>query len=272
MASGDSLITMGIVIVLFILVLFLEFRYFRRRGTKKKFQGSELKQDRAYNELLTTKSVRNKLHEDGFDTSKVEYIIKKAQTAIEQRDYDSCVEFCDKAKQELLKCNREGSILSFDESSGESGSNSQEEEIPIPSASDAIKKIANDNQGQYMQSQFELNCARDELKRSSTRNADREKAEKLIEESAQLFDSGEYEKSLSVSFKARKLIAGEETESARPIKKDSDLKCPDCGATVQEEDVFCGSCGKSLKKTKCNSCGEDLIGGDKFCRKCGKTN
>jgi predicted amidophosphoribosyltransferase len=46
--------------------------------------------------------------------------------------------------------------------------------------------------------------------------------------------------------------------------------CPNCGAKVTAEDVFCGKCGKPVKEElKCVGCGTKVEPGDVFCRKCG---
>ncbi len=46
--------------------------------------------------------------------------------------------------------------------------------------------------------------------------------------------------------------------------------CPNCGAKVKAEDVFCGKCGKPVQEElKCVGCGEKVEPGDVFCRKCG---
>jgi hypothetical protein len=46
--------------------------------------------------------------------------------------------------------------------------------------------------------------------------------------------------------------------------------CPNCGAKVKTEDVFCGKCGKPVQEElKCVGCGEKVEPGDVFCRKCG---
>lgn len=46
--------------------------------------------------------------------------------------------------------------------------------------------------------------------------------------------------------------------------------CPNCGAKVKAEDVFCGKCGKPVQEElKCVGCGTKVQPGDVFCRKCG---
>lgn len=47
--------------------------------------------------------------------------------------------------------------------------------------------------------------------------------------------------------------------------------CPECGKPVSETDVFCPSCGKSLRRKEyCPLCGASLSGDPKSCPSCGK--
>lgn len=53
-------------------------------------------------------------------------------------------------------------------------------------------------------------------------------------------------------------------------KEEEHNYCPNCGAKVKFEDVFCGKCGKPVKEElKCVGCGTKVEPGDMFCRKCG---
>ncbi len=53
-------------------------------------------------------------------------------------------------------------------------------------------------------------------------------------------------------------------------KEEEHNYCPNCGAKVKLEDVFCGKCGKPVKEElKCVGCGTKVEPGDMFCRKCG---
>jgi len=110
--------------------------------------------------------------------------------------------------------------------------------------------------------------------------------DKLIEEADGLFEAKNYQKSLSISFRARKILCGEleeETDQAAEVvpeevekaeKQGGEISecCLACGATVAEEDLFCGLCGSPVKERKCTSCGASLKSGDTFCRKCGARN
>lgn len=61
-----------------------------------------------------------------------------------------------------------------------------------------------------------------------------------------------------------------EKEEEKPEKEEEHNYCPNCGAEVNFEDVFCGKCGKPVKEElKCVGCGTKVEPGDMFCRKCG---
>ena len=55
-------------------------------------------------------------------------------------------------------------------------------------------------------------------------------------------------------------------------------KCPNCGASVALDDVFCASCGQKMEKSEgqtencesaCPKCGNKLTPGAAFCIHCG---
>jgi hypothetical protein len=70
------------------------------------------------------------------------------------------------------------------------------------------------------------------------------------------------------------VFAQEEKKETIPPPEESQVSehryCPNCGAKVKVEDVFCGKCGKPVQEElKCVGCGEKVEPGDVFCRKCG---
>ena len=48
-------------------------------------------------------------------------------------------------------------------------------------------------------------------------------------------------------------------------------KCPNCGAQMNDDSLFCTECGKQIPQgNQCPHCGALLNNGDVFCQNCGK--
>ena len=48
-------------------------------------------------------------------------------------------------------------------------------------------------------------------------------------------------------------------------------RCPNCGANVKQDDIFCPECSKPIAKTVvCKKCGAENDAGAKVCTKCGE--
>ena len=47
------------------------------------------------------------------------------------------------------------------------------------------------------------------------------------------------------------------------------MKCPHCHATIDDDSVFCLSCGKVVE-VKCPKCGKTNVATAKFCKYCGE--
>jgi len=281
----------------FLIALFLELRYIKKKGIRKKFMSKrikekerELKKDRAFNALHTAKLLRNRLNTNGIDTRKAQYMIDKADTALSYGDYESCAEMCRVAKEELLKCKHSGILTDRDEEKTidmmtDKGIKTKGSVLESDSE-EARKFMAGVGSDLFLQSKFELNAAKGDLTLFDGPTDERKRASQLIEEADGLFEAKNYQKSLSISFRARKILCGEleeETDQAAEVvpeevekaeKQGGEISecCLACGATVAEEDLFCGLCGSPVKERKCTSCGASLKSGDTFCRKCGARN
>ena len=277
MTQEETVIAIIIVAIFAGVTFYLEMRV-RKLGIGKKVSSSRMKKDQAYNTLHTTKAVRNKMKIDRMDTLKADYMIQRAEDALDSGNWQSCDELCRKAREELLKSKRTGSAAAastptvLEEAVEES--EPEDEPIPAPVRADAA---AVGNTGK-LQANFELKAAKGDLDRFTGDSSDREKATQLVEEAERQFEANEFQKSLSCSFKARKVLSGEkieeplEKECPNPVetKVKAALTCKKCGAPNEPEDAFCHSCGTPLILTKCPHCGAELKGFEKFCRKCGK--
>lgn len=299
LTDNDKMILLVVILIVAAITIYAELRI-RKIGVGKKYSTTRFKKDQAFNALHTTRAVRNKLRNERVDTAKADYMIQRAEFALNSNDHDSCIDLCQRAREELIKNKQEGSVTAEPESSGD------DEEIILPTARTAaqvpmsrrVKAPEKSFDTLQLQAKFELRAAQGDIDTYSGDSNIRQKASQFIDESQRHMDAGEYQKSLSDSFKARKLLSGEPLadrvgETREPMvveegaKKELDLletpveddwkpsspiagKCKKCGAEYDTDDVFCHFCGSPLKAMKCPSCGAELKGIEKFCRKCGR--
>jgi hypothetical protein len=322
--SNDQIILLVIILIVAVITFYAELRI-RKIGVGKKYAASKINKDQAFNALHTTRAVRTKLRTEQVDTIKADYMIQRAESALNSNDYDSCIDLCQRAKEELIKNKREGYMTAEPESSGD------DETITPPAAGTSAKvsmrRIIKAPEKSFddarlsgrtttnsldmriqapeksfdtlqLQAKFELRAAQGDIDTYSGDSNIRQKASRFIDESQRHMDAGEYQKSLSDSFKARKLLSGEPLaerlgETREPMvaeegaEKELDMietpveddrkpsspiagECKKCGTEYDADDVFCHSCGRPLKTMKCPGCGAELKGMEKFCRKCGK--
>lgn len=299
LTDSDKTILMVVILIIAIVTIYAEMRI-RKIGVGKKYSTNRFKKDQAFNALHTTKAVRNKLRNERVDTSKADYMIQRAESALNSNEHDSCIDLCQRAREELIKNKRDGNITAEPEPPAD-----DENVLPIVRAAASSGQIARKVKSPeksvdtlQLQAKFELRAAQGDLDSFSGDSNLRQKASLFIDESQRHMDAGEFQKSLSDSFKARRLISGEPLpdkvgETKEPMvveegaqkelemletpveddwKQSSPIagKCKKCGTEYDADDVFCHFCGSPLKAMKCPSCGADLKGIEKFCRKCGR--
>jgi len=290
MDDVEKAILIAILSIIAGVVMYFEWRFMRSRGVGRKIAESASKKDKAFNALLTTKAVRNKLRSQNYDTLKADYIIQKAQDANESGDYDSCIASCARAREELMKAKQEG-ILS-PESSGSIDSilSATAEDEPDSGHARKLKMPSRPKEDPSLPARFELRTAKDDLESFTGPSHVRDSAAALIGDAEKHLEAKDYAKALSCSFKAKKMLSGESEKEERaesleripipsPAKEtppppdhvgEERLKCPSCGYQIEQGDVFCGQCGMPVSEKKCPSCGAKLRPSDKFCRKCGR--
>lgn len=285
MTEDERNILIIIVLIIAAATIYIELRI-RRMGVGKKYVASRAKKDQAFNSLHTTKAVRNKLKMDRVNTLKADYMIQRAESAMESGDYEDAMEVCHRAREELLRCKREGDVTPEAEPAQ---TESEEEEIPLAAAAVPLsRRVKQPETGSSLrlQANFELKAARDDIDAFSGDSSVRESSAQLIFDAERLFETEEYQKSLSNSFRARKMLSGEPIEKEakpagemriEPPKKADEVivkpavgRCNKCGAAFDDNDIFCHACGNPLRPMECAYCGAELKGFEKFCRKCGR--
>jgi Double zinc ribbon len=299
LTDSDKTILLVVILIVAIITIYAELRI-RKIGVGKKYSANRFKKDQAFNALHTTKAIRNKLRAERVDTAKADYMIQRAESALNSNEHDSCIDLCQRAREELIKKKQEGTFTAEPESTVNDGDfklPTEMNDAPIP-ATRRVKTQEKSVDTLQLQAKFELRAAQGDLDTFSGDSDVRQKASQFIDESQRHMDAGEYQKSLSDSFKARRLISGEplpdkigETREPMAVEegaaKELEMietpvdgewepssqiigKCKKCGTEYDADDVFCHFCGSPLKAKKCPSCGAELKGIEKFCRKCGK--
>jgi hypothetical protein len=290
MDDTEKAVLIAILAVIAGLVMYFELRFMRSKGFGKRLVENAAKKDRAFNALLTTKAVRNKLRSQNYNTMKADYIIQKAQEANESGDYDSCIDACARAREELMRCKQEGEMALASSGPTDEAMGTIVEDESGPGHERKLKIPPRPKEDPSLPARFELRTAKDDLASFAGPVETRDAARALIDQAEKHLEAKDYAKALSCSYKAKKLLSGEPVKDVRPgpvanvqpsssttkepaepsgQAEPSKLKCPNCGYEIDPGDVFCGQCGNPVGERKCSSCGAKLKPSDKFCRKCG---
>jgi hypothetical protein len=299
LTESDRLILVAILAVVMVAVVYFEMRVMRNKS--KEVRRASQKKDEAFNDILTTRSVMNALSNQGRSTGSVPVLLERARGAMDRGDFDTCMDLCAKARNELTKSTK-GTTVSeavLEEDAGESlgkvAENILSEDFRLANP-DSYKgtKLGSASEGNYLGAKFELTAAKADISRSAKAGLDVSEAETLMAQAETSFTGGDYDKALSYAVRARRSLSDEAAREAIPLKAlstksseapaaeaevydveeektPSGFKCPKCGKLIDPTDIFCGNCGARTSGEKmCKSCGAKSKPQDTFCRKCGE--
>ena len=298
MSQDERYVLIAILAVLMIFVLFFETRIMR--GKAKEVRKGSLRKDAAFNAVLTTRSVINTVQNQGRDVREASRVLESAKNALQQGDFDDCMDLCEKAREELTNPKRTRKLAAeSDEGDLESEARLEavaEDVLSEDAASSPEYKgstLSMGREGNYLGAKFEISAAKADMGRAAKEGRDTLSAEGLLLEAESAFTGGNYDKALSLAVRARKAISAEvarETialraeETAPETEPEPDVfdveeaeapvprgpKCKSCGSHMEPDDAFCPKCGaKVARERKCPSCGVKPRAEDLFCRKCG---
>jgi len=288
LSPNEKWILVAIFSVVGILAVYFEVRYMR--GKSREVREADQRGDEAHNAILTTRSVINVMQTKGMDTSSSERVLLNARMALQRKQYDQCMRFCEQARHELTH-----PTTSAHGSGSEPGASDLEKVAESilksdsgPSSVDLYtgSKLSVDRNGNYLSAKFEINTAKIDLKEAVDRGSNTSEAQGLLTDAEGAFVAGNYTKALSLALKARRAISSEieletiplkrvpEGDEAEPMPDESSglpiQRCKECGAMLDPGDTFCGTCGaKVMLERVCENCGMKSRTNDKFCRKCG---
>ncbi|MDH7508376.1 MAG: zinc ribbon domain-containing protein [Methanomassiliicoccales archaeon] len=268
MAISWDVMVIAVGVTVFAIVVFFELRYMRSKR-KDKIE-TVLIRDEAYNALITTSAVSKALKEKNKDTTDADRLIFEAERAYQRRDYLTCKELTDQAKEAL----RHAKSKDFEVFEEIASTPAPQEEPVVPFQE--VKKLPVN----YIESKFMIESARIGIETASQRGLDTTAARAYLESAQKCFASTEYTEALKYAYKAKRCADGQtvdrpasaEKKDEEELKERSDEaeKCLQCGALVRSEDNFCGKCGAKINRIpKCPSCSAEVDPSDKFCRRCG---
>lgn len=276
-----------------IFVVFFELRVMR--GRSKEIKRASQKKDEAFNSVLTTRSVINIIKRQGGDTRNADSLVSSAKRAMDRGDYDKCMDLCDQARSELTNPSpRQQEVVAPPTSEAERDRLERVAENilstrAVPSA-DSYKgaKLSSDQDGNYLSAKFEMNTAKEDIKKALEDGVDTSQAQDLMTDAEAAFVTGNYARALSLAVRARKSVSAEvanetirlktEKEPIEPSPEQRDeemlgepvMACGKCETPIDHDDKFCPKCGtKVLRERVCRVCGSKPKPSDMFCRKCG---
>ncbi len=283
------------IIALALLMLSLWMANYWKKHLKKKLESGEItkktRKEDVQGSIATARTMLKLLEQRGVNITKAEALVIQAEMAMDARLYSKADDYLKEAKEEALRANK----------AHEDGTDILNAPPPSGKEEDSPKKVFDEFPPYYLQAKFEMKRAGDSIDTAEREGRDTEEAKGFLNEAKGHFDTEGYEKAFSMAVKARKSAEGESVEYIRVIE-DEDTEedaveerievslsknleveakdaiacvaekltvsvCPNCGAEVKDEDVFCRKCG--FKLLFCPNCGASVEEEDIFCAKCG---
>jgi len=296
LTETDRLILVAVLATLMTFIVLFELKIMRSKSRENRAVGQ--KKDEAFNAVLTTRTVVNTVRNRGGRVGSAPAFLDKAKEAMGRGNYDSCLDFCEKARSELTTPSSAPARPSDEEEVDardrlEAVAENIVSKRTLRAEADSYKgtKLASPSEGNYLGAKFEISAAKADIGRAMDSGVDTSVADGLMVEAESAYTAGNYDKALSIAVRARKAISSQAESEAIPLKEDEeeepvpeakvyDVKqetakapaerlCRDCGAVLEKGDVFCPICGAKVQPKACLSCGAKPRPGDKFCRKCG---
>lgn len=291
LTGEEKLIYSVILIALLAAVMYIEFGHLRKKSREAK--SKSYKRDEAYNAIHTARAVMNVLQRQGKDTRAADSLLTKAKAAMVRGDYDSCIQYCESAKDELTKAKMKAPMAEL-EAPGEEedglelvGQRRVAGGRSVPQDDTYVgTKLRVEGDPSYLSAKFELSTARGDVAKAEASGKEVSRAKDLLTQAENEFAAGRYSKALSLSIRAKKEV-GAEQDATIPLKKEPEAvpeirpvkqieisreagECKECGGPLEPEDLFCAKCGAKVPKDRtCPVCGNKPMDSDLFCRKCG---
>ena len=284
MTTDEKLILVAILAGLMLFVVFFELKVMR--GKNKVVLKASQKKDEAFNAILTTRHVLNVIQRQGRDTRAAQSVLEEAKYAMQKGEYDESMNLAEKARHALTHPSEPAPAPGASDLEKVA-----EEVLSTPKENESLytgTKLPDEQTGSYLSAQFELNGAREDVKKAIAMGRDVSPAQDLLAEADAAFERGSYTKVLSLAVRARKTIGVGGAVETIPLKSPEPAEvaeepppqdrgrrqrsntCTKCGDPLEKGDAFCGKCGtRVIVERTCENCGERARPKDKFCRKCG---
>ncbi|MFO8109845.1 MAG: zinc ribbon domain-containing protein [Thermoplasmata archaeon] len=241
-------------------------------------------EDKAYNSVVSTKSICRVLGEKGYNMSQAEVLLERAELALEANDSSKALQLTEKAKERIESAKKKG-IQPIDATSDTASFDELEDQkvIEFEERKERLRSLPEN----YMESKFQIEVARDMVEEKGDKEARR-----LLGIAEEKYSTEDYSGALSYAVKCKKwvdedsagLLSGQKVDRIKDEGVVDDVvvknisapeeeevyECMECGAVVSEDHKFCNKCGAKIEFNKtCSECGTEIRSSYNFCPECG---